>query len=161
MLDEYELFGLPLFNPHPFSSPPEEGRNDRLANTDFAVDHGWYVVGRPRLNGVNISPAGVPPCRFIRCFCLSADGLANIFLISCRCPHRARHLYLNHPSSQSPDRGRLFSFVEASRRNDSILLIKPYGGTPRAWFLTLLSASRRADSVQRVARNLTDIKVRP
>jgi len=72
------LFGLPIFNPHPFSSPPEEGRNDRLANTDFAVDHGKNVVRRPRLNGVNISPASVLPTSFRSCFCFGekqAQGL--------------------------------------------------------------------------------------
>ncbi len=45
VLDEYQLFGLPIFNPHPFSSPPEEGRNDRAIKYRFRC-RPWLVRGR-------------------------------------------------------------------------------------------------------------------
>ena len=35
MFDEYPMFGLILFNAHPFSSPPVEGRNDRASKCGF------------------------------------------------------------------------------------------------------------------------------
>ena len=45
ILDEYQLFGLPFFNPHPFSSPPEEGMNNRAIRYRFRRSP-WLTRGQ-------------------------------------------------------------------------------------------------------------------
>jgi hypothetical protein len=109
MLDEYELFGLPIFKPHPFSSPPEEGRNDKASKYSFRR-RPWLVRGRettcernnPR-RLLQLTP-GILAMRFARgetpgraisiscrrpavqilCFsCFGADASANGVYIAC------------------------------------------------------------------------------